>query len=233
MIVLHYWYTAGVRGLISTSVSSPDSVSDSLIPSSFLAVLRSPRVIASSRGPGSLIAASAPLEEQEQFTVNKQHTKQHPSATASSTNSRQLSGHLSPARSKLSPVTCQNSGVCRWNEYAMGKSAGKLESSQKQSCNMLTQICGILKVLCPTFLYLHTHTYSTMSVRCATELAVSVCTRSVICSCTGEGRQKNMPPTEAEPWTYARMGLCEVTKLQWISCMLQLLRNCQFINQSS
>ena len=111
-IVLHYWYTAQVRGLNPTSVSSPDSVSDSVIPSSFLAVLRSPRVIASSRGPGSLLmAASAPLEEQEQFTVNKQHTKQHPSTTASSTNSRQLSGHLSPARSKLSPVTCQNSGV--------------------------------------------------------------------------------------------------------------------------
>ena len=69
------------------------------------------------------MAASAPLEEQEQLTVNsvqvafrlgekeivnKQHTKQHPSATASSTNSRQLSGHMSPARSKLSPVTCQS-----------------------------------------------------------------------------------------------------------------------------
>ena len=97
----------------------------------------------------------------------------------------------------------------------MGKSAGKLESSQKQNCNILTQLSGILKVLRPTF-YLPTHTYSTMSVRCATELAVSVCTRSVICSCTGEGRQKNMAPTEAEPWTYARMGLYEVTKLQRI-----------------
>ena len=64
VVVLHYWYTAQVRGLIPTSVSSPDSVSDSVIPNSFLAVLRSPRVIASSRGPGSLsMAASAPLEE--------------------------------------------------------------------------------------------------------------------------------------------------------------------------
>jgi len=70
VIVLHYWYTARVRGLIPTSVSSPDPVSDSVIPSSFLAVLRSPRVIASSRGPWSLMPASAPLEEQEQFTVN-------------------------------------------------------------------------------------------------------------------------------------------------------------------
>ena len=57
------------------------------------------------------MAASAPLEEQEQFTVNKQHTKQHPSATALRTNSRQLSGHLSPARSKLSPVRTQVLGV--------------------------------------------------------------------------------------------------------------------------
>ena len=110
----------------------------------------------------------------------------------------------------------------------MGKSAGKLESSQKQNCNILTQLSGIRKVLCPTF-YLHTHTYSTMSVRCATELAVSVCTRVVVCSCTGEGRQK----TEAEPWTYAQMGLCEVMKLQRISCMLQLPRNSEFVNQSS
>ena len=121
---------------------------------------------------------------------------------------------------------------CRWNEYTMGKSAGKLDSSQKQSCNILTQLSGIGKVLCTLF-YLHTHTYSTMSVRCATELAVSACTRSVFLCCTGEGRQKNMASTEAEPWTYARMGLCEVTKLQRISCMLQLPRNCQSVNQSS
>ena len=114
----------------------------------------------------------------------------------------------------------------------MGKSAGKLESSQKQNCNILTQLSGIGKVLCPTS-YLHTHTYSTMSVRCATELAVSACTRVVVCSCTGEGRQRNMAPTEAEPWTYPRMGLCEVTTFQQISCMLQLPRNSQFVNQSS
>ena len=84
----------------------------------------------------------------------------------------------------------------------MGKSAGKLESSQNQNCNILTQLSGIRKVLCPNF-YLHTHAYNTVSVRCATELAVSVYTSVVICSCTGEGRQKNMAPTEAEPWTYA------------------------------
>ena len=70
MIVLHYWYASWVRGLIPSGVSSPDSLSDSVIPSSSLAVLRSPRVIASSRGPGSLMPASAPLEEQEQLTVN-------------------------------------------------------------------------------------------------------------------------------------------------------------------
>ena len=46
----------------------------------------------------------------------------------------------------------------RWNEYTMGKSAGKMESSQKQNCNILTQLSGICKVLCPTF-YLHTRTY--------------------------------------------------------------------------
>ena len=137
-------------------------------------------------------------------------------------------GHVALEMDKMSYLVTP---LCRWNEYAMGKSVGKLESSQKQSCNILTQISGIHKVLCPTF-YLHTHTYSTMSVRCATELAVSVCTRFVICSCTGEGRQKNMAPTEAELWTYARMGLCEVTKFQRISCMLQLPRNCQFVNQS-
>ena len=122
--------------------------------------------------------------------------------------------------------------LCRWNDYTMGKCAGKLESCQKQNCNILTQLSGICKALCPTF-YLHTHTYSTMSVRCATELAVSVCTRVVICSCAGEGRQTNMAPTEAELWTYAQMGLCEVTKVQQISCMLKLTRNCQFVNQSS
>ena len=65
----------------------------------------------------------------------------------------------------------------------------KLESSQTQNCNILTQLSGIRKVLCPTF-YLPTHTCSTVSVRCATELAVTVCTRVVICSSTGEGRQK-------------------------------------------
>ena len=70
MTVLHYWYASWVRGLIPSGASSPDSLSDSVIPSSSLAVLRSPRVIASSRGPGSLMPASAPLEEQEQFTVN-------------------------------------------------------------------------------------------------------------------------------------------------------------------
>ena len=58
-----------------------------------------------------MMAASAPFEEQEQLTVNKQHTKQHPSATISSINSRQLSGHLSPARSNLSPVRCHLSPV--------------------------------------------------------------------------------------------------------------------------
>ena len=79
----------------------------------------------------------------------------------------------------------------------MGKFAGKMESSQKQNCNILTQLSGIHQVLCPTF-YVHTHTYSTMSVRCATELAVSVCTRVMVCSCTGEGRLKNMVATEAE-----------------------------------
>ena len=80
----------------------------------------------------------------------------------------------------------------------MEKSTGKLESSQKQNCSILTQLSSIGKVLCPTF-YLHTHTYSTMSVRCATELAVSACTRFAICSCTDEGRQTNMAATEAEP----------------------------------
>ena len=29
----------------------------------------------------------------------------------------------------------------------MGKSAGKLESSQKQNCNILTQLSGICRVL--------------------------------------------------------------------------------------
>ena len=117
-------------------------------------------------------------------------------------------------------------------QLCMHKVCYKLDSSQKQNCNIFTQLSGILKVLCPTF-YLHTHTYSTMSVRCATELAVSVCTGVVICSCTGEGRQKNMAPNEAELWTYARMGLCEVMKFQQISCMLQLPRNSHFVNQSS
>ena len=73
-----------------------------------------------------------------------------------------------------------------------GKSAGKLESSQKQSCNILTQLSGIGKVLCPLF-YLHTHTYSTMSVRCATELAVSACTRSVICAAQVRKTEKHGP----------------------------------------
>ena len=36
--------------------------------------------------------------------------------------------------------------LCRWNEYTMGKSAGKLESSQNQSCNILSQLSGIRQV---------------------------------------------------------------------------------------
>ena len=113
-----------------------------------------------------------------------------------------------------SEISCNT--ACRWNEYTMGKSEGKLESSQKQNCNILIHLSGIHKVLCPTF-YLHTYTYSTMSVRCATELAVSVCTRFPICSCTGEGRQKTMAPTEAEPWTYTRTALCEVTNFNGLA----------------
>ena len=139
---------------------------------------------------------------------------------------QEWAGHVALEVDKMRYLVTE---LCRWNDYTMGKCAGKLESSQKQNRNILTQLSGIHKVRiiisCPTF-YLHTHTYSTMSVRCSTKLAVSVCTMFAICSCTGEGRQKNMAPTEDELWTYARMGLCDVTKFQQISCILQLPRKC-------
>ena len=48
-----------------------DSVWDLAVFSSSLAVLRLPRAIASSNGPGSLTPVSAPLAEQEQFTMHK------------------------------------------------------------------------------------------------------------------------------------------------------------------
>ena len=37
--------------------------------------------------------------------------------------------------------------LCRWHEYTIGKSASKLKSSQKQNCNILTQLSGICRVL--------------------------------------------------------------------------------------
>ena len=55
------------QSFANTNLCSPNSA----VPRRLLAVLRSPRAIASCKGPGSFMPASAPLEEQEHFTMNK------------------------------------------------------------------------------------------------------------------------------------------------------------------
>ena len=51
-------------------------------------------------------------------------------------------------------------------------------------------------------------TVPVMSVRCATELAVSVCIRFVISSCTGEMREKYLATTEAQTQDLCSYGAC-------------------------